>query len=482
MRMMPAFHRIATLCIACLLLAANARAADGYKIRLKFTDLKDTTVYLAFYYGKSLPNIYRMDSARLDKNGVAVFNRSKKIVGGIHLLVAADQQTHFELLLKNGDDMSITVSKAQLPAGVEYKNAPENERFQQYVEYLSGHAAEQDSLEKQYTRAKTAADSATARKALIESSNNLTTYRRTYVRNYPGTLLAKVFDALDLPEVPEGPHLLPSGAVDSEFAYNYFKAHYWDKFDFNDDRLVYTPIYDARLAEYFNRLVLPYPDSVEHEADLLLAKTRGKPELFKYTLHWLTRYSENSKIMGMDEVYVYIIENYLMKGDATWIDSATLVKYEDRARKIAPNVIGNKAPEIVMLDIDKRVHRLSDVQAKYTVVLFFSADCGTCLRELPKLDSIYQAALKAKGVKIFAVRTEGDEAKWQELIGKNHMGDWINVYDPGHSSDYKAKYDVYGVPVIYLLDENKIIRGKRLDHSNILSVINMLEERTKAGD
>ncbi|HTM67173.1 MAG TPA: hypothetical protein VL093_12675 [Flavipsychrobacter sp.] len=38
-------------------------------------------------------------------------------------------------------------------------------------------------------------------------------------------------------------------------------------------------------------------------------------------------------------------------------------------------------------------------------------------------------------------------------------------------------YDVYSTPVIYLLDEKKIIRGKRLDHTNIMDVINMLEKK-----
>jgi hypothetical protein len=39
---------------------------------------------------------------------------------------------------------------------------------------------------------------------------------------------------------------------------------------------------------------------------------------------------------------------------------------------------------------------------------------------------------------------------------------------------------VYTTPVIYLLDENKIIRGKRIDHTTIAQVIEMNERREKA--
>jgi hypothetical protein len=46
-------------------------------------------------------------------------------------------------------------------------------------------------------------------------------------------------------------------------------------------------------------------------------------------------------------------------------------------------------------------------------------------------------------------------------------------------SDWRSKFDVYSTPTIYLLDEKKIIRGKRLDHSNIASLVEMLERKEK---
>src|SRR5690606_17306904 len=122
--------------------------------------------------------------------------------------------------------------------------------------------------------------------------------------------------------------------------------------NFQDDRLIYTPIYDAKLEEYFSKLVLPLIDSIEFEADKLLSKTEGTKDLYKYTLWWITHYVESSKVMGMDEVFVYLVENYYMKGKAFWLDNEALAKYYDRAQKIAPNVIGNIAPEIKMPDVN----------------------------------------------------------------------------------------------------------------------------------
>jgi len=56
---------------------------------------------------------------------------------------------------------------------------------------------------------------------------------------------------------------------------------------------------------------------------------------------------------------------------------------------------------------------------------------------------------------------------------------WTNTWDPDHTGDWRGKFDVYSTPTIYLLDEKKIIRGKRLDHSNVLSVIEMQERKAK---
>lgn len=302
--------------LLCGSLFYQARAANGYDLKVKFTDVKDSVAYLAHYYAKPLPTIYKIDSARFDKNGVATFKNSKETLGGIYLILLTDKKTYFEFLLNDGDKMTITATAAKLPGGVKYENSPENERFSSYITFLKEFGQKQQSLMAQYAAAKTAPDSAKIHKESTTLSKELSDYRKNYVAKYPGTLMANIFLALEVPQVPKEKHLLLNGQIDTTFEYEYYKAHYWDKFNFKDDRLMNTPVYDAKLDEYVNRLVLPWPDSMKKEADMLLAKTRGQKELFKYTLHWLTQNARDSKVMGMDEVFVHLVEEYYMKGDA----------------------------------------------------------------------------------------------------------------------------------------------------------------------
>lgn len=467
-----------------MICAVNAQAQnktfkgkDGYRIKLKFTDITDSVLYLVHYYGEPLPKIYRTDSARLNSKGEAVLQSDTFTTGGIYMILLSDKSSYFEFLLNNGDDMSITATKKTLPQGVTYKNSPENVRFGDYVKYLMDYGEKSNSLTRKLGQAKTASDTDAVRKDFKKMSDDLKSFRKSYSDKYPGTLLANIFNALLVPDVPEGKHLLPDGTEDSSFAYNYYKDHYWDNFNFQDDRLILTPIYDGRLDEYFNKMVLPIADTIQKEADMVLAKAKGTRDMFKYTLWWLTRFTEGSKIMGMDAAFVYLVENYYMKGDAYWLTPDELEKYVERAQKIAPNVLGKIAPELKMPDVTGKMHSLHELDAKYTLLIFWSPECGHCLTEMPKIDSLYKAVLKKKGVKIYAVRTEGEVEKWKEVVKNKGLDEWIHVYDPERKTRFRADYDIYSTPVLYLLDERKIIRGKRMDHSNIADVIDMLERK-----
>ncbi|MCF8448989.1 MAG: DUF5106 domain-containing protein [Taibaiella sp.] len=475
-------NRITLLAMLFLSMASSSFAREGYRITLKIPAIKDSMVYLVHYYGKPLPTIYKRDSARIDKKGVAVFDSNDpEFTGGIYMMLLSDRKTYFEFLLDKGDELTITADVSKLPQGLTFTNSPDNDRFQEYIGFLKGYSAKQQDLQKEYALAKTAADTMVIRKKASVTSKELTAFRKNHAKKYPGTLLAAIFNSLEVPQVPEGEHYLADGkTIDSTFAYTYYKSHYWDGFNLNDDRLIHTPVYDAKLDEYMNKLVLPWPDSVIAESNMLLAKTRGAKELFKYTLWWLTRNVENSKIMGMDEVFVYLVENYYMKGDATWLSSDELNKYIDRAMKIAPNVIGNLAPEIKLPNLyTKKEESLSASKAKYTLLIFYAPTCGHCKEEMPAIDSVCKTALKGKGLKVYSVSTEYDEAAAKDFVTKYKLNDWTTTWDPEHVGDWRSKYDVYSTPTIYLLDEKKIIRGKRLDHSNIASLIEMLEKQAK---
>src|SRR3954463_1720408 len=102
--------------------AQKKQSNDGYYVQVKLKGVKDSLAYLAHYYGKPLPTIYKADSARFDKNGVATFQSKEETLGGIYMILLSDKKTYFEFLLNNGDNISISGNVDSLPNGVKFKN------------------------------------------------------------------------------------------------------------------------------------------------------------------------------------------------------------------------------------------------------------------------------------------------------------------------------------------------------------------------
>jgi thiol-disulfide isomerase/thioredoxin len=471
---------LATLLLLCST-AMWSMGKDGYKIDITFkNNITDSTVYLAHYFGKALPTIFKIDSAKVVK-GKAVFENKNEIIGGVYLLIYGNNTRVQEFLLENGNSFGITIqyqaNSLSDIAHTQFTNSPANDRYLKYNRMMEQDAEKSKEYMVALTQAKNHTDSVNIAAKHFELQKQQKDFRKQYTTQYPNTLLSAIFSAMQMPEVPVGDHYLADGKTkDTLYPYYYYKEHYWDGFNFKDDRLVYTPIYDAKLNNYFNNWVMPIPDSVKYEADKLLKATAQTKELFRYTLRTLTNNSLQSKIMGIDEVFVYLVEQYYMKGAAYWLSEKDIDWYQKRAQKIAPNVLGNIAPDLLMQDIftmqDKALH---SIKSKYTVLVIWSYDCGTCQKEIPALLEAYNKDLKNKGVTVYSIASGGDLKEIQKFINNNKINSWINVGDINNNTGYKDKYDAYSTPKLYLLDENKHIIGKGLDHTNIATVIERYE-------
>jgi len=473
-------RKLITMCmLACAATAAQAK--DGYRVQLKFKDVKDSMIYMAHYFAQPQPVIYKNDSVRVDKNGNAVMSSTKKITGGMYGIMLSDQSTYIELLLNNGDDITMTVGDLKdLPKSLSFKNSPENDEYRTYGLFAKELGEKHRKLTEDLAKAKNSADSASIKAQMTATMKTLTTYRKDYAKAHPDRMMAKIFNALEGVEAPEGTHYLADGkTVDSTYAYRYLKAHYWDNFDLKDGRMINTPLYEERLKNYFDRWVTPVPDSAIADADWVLAQTRGTGELFNYTLSFFSNYGQNSRIMGMDKMYVHIVKEYYMKGDATWMSNDLLEKHIKRMNEIEPNLIGNLGYDITMKDTSgKKDVTVSQIKSKYKLLVIWEPTCGHCMKEIPLVDSVYRAAkLKERGVTVIGVCSEVNEKAWKEFIAKHELGDWVNIYDPEHRSLFHSKYDVYATPTMYMLNEKGIIIGKHIDHSNIASLVDMLEHQ-----
>ena len=61
-------------------------------------------------------------------------------------------------------------------------------------------------------------------------------------------------------------------------------------------------------------------------------------QIFQYVVNYITSTYERSKIMGMDAVFVHMVEKYYMTNQCDWINEEQLKKIVERAEKIAPDI------------------------------------------------------------------------------------------------------------------------------------------------
>ena len=93
---------------------------------------------------------------------------------------------------------------------------------------------------------------------------------------------------------------------------------------------------------------------------------------------------------------------------------------------------------------------------------FWATWCAPCCREIPHLREAY-AAYKAKGLEIYAVSLDNDEAKWRSFTSANDMP-WINVQgiDADKRSTAAAAYGITSIPANFLISPDGIIIAKNL--------------------
>lgn len=464
-----------TLTLALLTTAVFAGNPEGYNIKITVKGLKpNTMVQLARYYGDKQ---YIMDSAKADNSSTVTLKGTEKWPQGVYMLVPGKNK-YFDFVMDAGQNFSIETDTTDFIKTMKVKGSDENKFFSDYQVYMAGKQKQMEPLQASYKRLKdTKKDSAKIVLEKIDAVNkDVKTYKADFIKAHPATFVAKLFKAMDEPEIPEAP-ILANGKKDTTFAYHYFKTHYFDNFDLTDDRLLRSPVFHNKIKYYMDKLTPQIPDSIDVSADYLINKARPNQEVFKYLVYWLTYTYESSKIMGMDAVFVHMVDQYYVTKQAFWVDSTQEYKIVKRGAELKPILLGKPAPQIIMPDSTGKYLQLYDVKAKYTIVVFWDHGCGHCKKEIPKLLDLYDKKLKAKGVQVYAVETEDKPQDWKKFI-RDYKLDWINVQE---LDDYKRAvtkkmYDIYSTPVIYLLDENKIIKAKRIDSDQIEGLIDAFEK------
>ncbi len=480
--------------------AGVSPAQTGHQVRINLQNCPDSAAYLVRYL---FDQQYLVDTCKKVKNGAIEFKGKTPLEKGMYAVVSTGMLRYFDFFVNENQRFTITGNFSDLAATLKSTDSKENGLMFSYAAYMTGKEREYKKLP-DTEREKQKAITAEVRK-----------YTAAFMQKNKGSL---VVDFLNLREEKYAAEIpkAPNGRPDSLYQYNYYKNHYLDGINFKDDRMVRMPFFADRIKKYINEVIVQDPDTLIKEIDKILNACSQDSLMYNLLLgHFLQKYEQNKtmsydrngKTITFEKVFVHLADTYVTTGRAKEIYSAEVAdKIRERVNIIRNLLPESKVPELFMVDTANalRVRKLGfdtasssksltdlyyrhvekltpmfktlyQVNAKYTVLVFWAIDCDHCRKEVPKLNESLKELKGKTDVKVFAVQTRDDMIDdWRKFIIQNKL-DFINVCDPVHLNNTKETFDINSTPVIYLLDREKRIKGKKLSAEQVVEVIKNLE-------
>jgi len=442
---------------------------NGYEIDLTIRGLQDSTVFLAYHLGDKQ---YIKDTIRLNNAGHGIVTGREVLPQGIYMIVLPGRK-YFELLIAKNQNFSLDCSYTDYFNTLKFTGSDENSAFVEYQKKWMYMQQQASAIAKRVQNNKQNNDSLKILTSIQKNQeNNMKLYLKNVINANNGNLLATLVKALlpiDVPEFTIPPMVKNPDSIRWIKNYNYTKDHFFDNVDLTDERLLRTPILQARLNAFFTNVLIQAPDSINKEIDKIILKCKSNYKVFQFVAVYLFNHFRESEIMGHDAVMVKIADDIYLSGKADWVSK----EFKDDLRKqidlIRPNLIGKKAENLIMDSYKGIFVSLYDVKKDFTILYFWEPNCGHCKESTPKLKAYYEKA-KNENIEVFAVCTTSDKAAWTKYIEENKLV-WINGWDPERISHFDYYYNVQSTPMVYILDKNKKIIAKKIGVEDIGSFI-----------
>lgn len=460
---------IKIFCAVFLLFGSPIFAQDSaYKIEVEVDNFQGKVCYLGYPYG---PKKYLADTAEINSQGKFVFEGEKPLDGGLYFIYSpAPESLYFDLIVAESEFV-LETDTLDLIANMKTQGSLENEVFFNFQRFMREKQVLGSDLSEKLKNSVEQVEKDQLTEQLKSLDADVKSFRSDLLAKYSTTFVATFIKSTIPIEVPEAPKDENGKDIDPNFAYKYYKEHYFDHIDFSDKKMLRTPGFHEKIEDYLEKMTVKHPDSIISSAHTIIDKAKANDEIFRYCVVHITSKYETSNIMGMDAVFVDLADNYYLSGDAFWADSALTAKISDRVARLKPNLLGKQAPRMNLLDTLMQPTSLYSLNADYFVLYFYDPDCGHCKKKTPVLKELYDTKLKDMGVEVVATNIKKEVDKWKKYIKEQKLN-WINLADPNVRSNFRYEYNLETTPIIYVLDNQKKIIAKKLDVDQIEEFIN----------
>ncbi|MDR2057963.1 MAG: TlpA family protein disulfide reductase [Dysgonamonadaceae bacterium] len=442
-------------------LAAN----DAVGIEVKIPQLSERKIFLCYYFNGL---IYKQDSLYLSPQGEGVFHNKENYKEGIYLIVLNSNQ-YADFLLSDDQTLTITITDTtDVFKHTRISGAEQSEAFQSWIDYLNEKRDAREQIQKQYqafSEEEKEKNREQFQKQLDDLDEEVEQNQKNLIAHYKDQWVGRFF--LGTQPVTTGPYPTPQTQEEFNKEFSYQKEHFFDNIDLQDRRFWRTNYFPLKVTEYMENQIEQHPDSLAAAASRLVAKTMGDSITFQLMMNRLIDFSAKSKIMGMENIWAKLVEDYYHKGFVTWGDSTHHSNIEFEYNKLRYNRIGMTAYDMDLQDSTGKQMKLYDLNEKYTLLYFYEPSCGHCIKTTPEIYEKIYRKYAGKGLDVAAVCISNDRQEWLNFVKQNHLegAHWHNLWDPDRKSFFWHFYDTSATPSVYVLDKDKIIVAKKIDPS-----------------
>lgn len=450
-------HTLFLLLFGCTF-ALQAQITDSTLIEVQIEGIPAGKTRMVGVFGD---RNYIADSAMVDATGRFAIRRKNLLPPGFYTFLLPGGNKNFSILIDKDQiffiraDIADIAGTMQVVGSLNTSLFYENYRFQakqdpelnQLAEQMRGKPESSPEFQK-----------AKARQTQILEERKV--HLETIYKQNPDAFFTKFKMAGQNPDLTYPRKA--NGDIDTLRQLMHYRGHFWDNVDFNDARLLNTPVIGNKLRRYIKEMTPQNRDSIIPVADALIRRVMPYKPYFQFFANWIALQYENTKTTVMDgeAVYVHVVKNFFTPQLATWDKPENLEKLQKHVWEMEASLLWKKGPDVRAKDVltgtEKSIYEMT---APIVVVFMFSPDCEHCQKDAPKIQEIARN-WKSRGVEFFGIGVSTTEEELKPFIQK-HGFQFPVVFDPTNRAIY-AKYFVDITPELYILNKDRTIVAKNL--------------------
>ena len=438
-----------------LLPALPAFSQSTHFIHGEITNAGGKKVFLSGFYGEK---VNKIDSVTCDASGRFVYPLGPAVTTGLYKLSMG--KDHFLDLILNNEDVDF-VCKGDLSAdSTSFLTSTENKIYYYFMNYDRTVQAKLEVLlplldyypekDKFYTLA-------TAEYERLQRSEKNTI--DSLAALYPGAYAIRIFRIQHTPFLPSG--------LTKEDRIAYLKQHFLDDVDFKDTLILHSNAWANKAISYLSLFSNNKYTQKQLESEfikavtVILSRASVNAEVYKFLLDYFVGGFDK---YHFDAVITYMADNF--QDPFSCEDQARKTQLQKKLENFKKISIGKVAPDIVIPDTKGKLIRLSEIKSEYTLLVFWSSECGHCVQMMPQLKELYEKQ-KPKRWEVMTISMDTSRNEWMTFLHEQKLN-WINCSElKGFNSVSSDEYNIFATPTMFLLDRDKRIVAKPISYREL---------------